>query len=92
VADSEVDIVEIVSPVADAMGALADLIQSIPGSLSGASIAKSDRGTLLLNRRAWELFGASLNSALPKLVIAHPASDDAKPLKFLLVSAHPPDS
>lgn len=86
VSGSTIDTVEIVSPVADAMGILADLIKEVPGSLAGASIAKSDRGTLLLNAHAWNLFGDRLKEALPELAIAHPAPDESKPLKFLLVA------
>src|SRR4051812_19544726 len=89
VTDSEADFVEIVSPVADAMGVLADLIAEVRDRLSGASIAKSDQGTLLLNGYAWELFGDRLNEALPNLVVARPARSESKALKFLLVVSGP---
>ena len=77
---------EIVSPVADAMAVLADAMQGSAGSLSGASIAKSVSGTLLLNAHAWNLFGETLRRDLPDLVVvqARPAS---KPLRFLLTTS-----
>lgn len=84
--------IEIVSPVADAMGALADLMQRTRGSLAGASIAKSDRGTLLLNAHAWSLFGDALRSELADLVVLQPARDSSKPIKFVLVTSEMPAS
>jgi hypothetical protein len=80
------DQVEIISPVADALGVLADLIPRVPGSLAGASIAKSDHGTLLLNTYAWSLFSKALREALPSLVVAQPARDFSKPLRFVITA------
>jgi hypothetical protein len=85
-ATSASDTVEIVSRVSDALGALADLISNVPGSLAGASIAKSDRGTLLLNRRAWELFGEPLCERIPELRVVEPAHAASKPLKIVLAA------
>lgn len=79
--------VEIVAPIADAMGELARLVSHVPGSLAGASIARSVSGTLLLNAAAWTLFGDALKRALPAIVTRIPAASSAKPLKFLLLSA-----
>jgi hypothetical protein len=86
------DTVEVVSRVSDALGALADLISEMPGSLDGASIAKSDHGTLLLNRRAWEIFGDALHSRIPELHVVKPAHPFSKPLKFVLVASPLPRS
>lgn len=82
--------IEIVSPVADAMGVLADLMQRTRGGLAGASIAKSDRGTLLLNSHAWSLFGDALRNELAGLVVFQPARDSSKPIKFVLVTSEMP--
>jgi hypothetical protein len=78
--------IEIVAPVADALGVLADLLQRTRGSLAGASIAKSDRGTLLLNSHAWSLFGEALQSELAGLIVLQPARDSSKPIRFVLVT------
>jgi hypothetical protein len=86
------DTVEVVSRVSDALGALADLISEMPGRLGGASIAKSDHGTLLLNRRAWELFGDALQSRIPELHVVKPAHPFSKPMKFVLVASPLPRS
>ena len=82
--------IEIVSPVADAMGVLAELMQRTRGSLAGASIAKSDRGTLLLNAHAWSLFGEALRRELPDLLVLQPARDSSTPIKFVLVTDEMP--
>lgn len=82
--------IEIVSPVADAMGVLADLMQQAHGSLAGASIAKSDRGTLLLNSHAWSLFGEALHRELADLVVLKPARDSSTPIRFVLVTHEMP--
>ena len=84
------DSVEIVSPIADAMKALAKAIQDTPGSLWGASIATSARGTLILNRAAWRLFECDLRRDIPDLVIVEPARDASQPLRFLLFATSPP--
>jgi hypothetical protein len=86
------DTVEIVSRVSDALGALADLIRDVPGGLAGASIAKSDRGTLLLNRRAWELLGEPLRKRIPELRFVQPAHASSKPLKVVLAASPPPQA
>lgn len=78
--------VEIVSPVADAIGVLAELVTTMPTSLAGASIAKSDHGTLLLNPYAWSLFGDELKRRLPGLTIVQPARSASKPIKFVIQS------
>jgi hypothetical protein len=87
---SHVQGIEIVSPVADAMGVLADLMQQMRGSLAGASIAKSDRGTLLLNAHAWSLFGEALQRELAGLVVVHPARESSKPIRFVLATNEMP--
>ena len=81
--------VEIVSPVADALGVLAELVTITPTSLAGASIAKSDHGTLLLNPYAWALFAEELRKRLPGLTIAQPARPMSKPIKFVIESGDP---
>jgi hypothetical protein len=86
VAASAFDTVEIVSRVSDALGALADLIREVSGGLAGASIAKSDHGTLLLNQRAWDLFGELLRDRIPDLRIVQPAHASSKPLKYVLTA------
>ena len=85
-ASSSSTTVESIAPVADALGVLADLIPKMPGALAGASIAKSDHGTLLLNAYVWSLFGESLRQALPSLTVAQPARDFSRPLKFVLTA------
>lgn len=79
--------VEIISPVADALGELADLVTAASGQLTGASLGKSERGTLLLNARAWELFGAELRRRLPEMVVHEPSRDGLTPIRFILVSS-----
>ena len=51
--------------------------------LPGAAIAISERGTLLLNQRAWSLCGSMLE-ALPNLEATEASLEDAKPVRFLL--------
>jgi len=72
------------------MGALADLVQRTQGSLAGASIAKSDRGTLLLNAQAWALFGEALKREIAGLVVVMPARDSSKPIRFVLATSEMP--
>jgi hypothetical protein len=85
-----VERIEIVSPIADAMGVLAELMQQASGKLAGASIAKSDRGTLLLNPHAWSLFGEALRRELADLVVITPARDSSTPIRFVLVTSEMP--
>ena len=68
------------------MGVLAELVATMPTSLAGASIAKSNHGTLLLNAYAWSLFSEPLKRALPSLVVAQPVRDFSKPLRFVLTA------
>jgi len=82
--------IEIVSPVADALGVLADLMQRTREGLAGASIAKSDRGTLLLNSHAWSLFGDALQRELAGLIVLKPARDSSKPIRFVLATHEVP--
>jgi hypothetical protein len=82
--------IEIVSPIADAMGVLADLMQRTRGSFAGASIARSDRGTLLLNAQAWALFGEALHRELVGLVVLQPARDSSRPIRFVLATHEMP--
>ena len=84
------DSVEILSPIADAMKALAKAIQETPGSLWGASIATGARGTLILNRAAWRLFESDLRREIPDLVIVEPARAASQPVRFLLMTTPPP--
>jgi hypothetical protein len=77
---------EVLSPVADALGVLADLVSTVRGKLAGASIAKSDRGTLLFNGRAWDLFASGLHRELPGLVVMQPAREDSKPIRFVMTA------
>jgi len=85
-----VQCVEIVSPVADALGVLADLMHRTREGLAGASIAKSDRGTLLLNLHAWSLFGEALQRELAGLVVLKPARDSSRPIRFVLATHEMP--
>ncbi|HET7924864.1 MAG TPA: hypothetical protein VFL30_08190 [Rhodanobacteraceae bacterium] len=82
--------IEIVSPVADALGVLADLMPLTRASLAGASIAKSDKGTLLLNSHAWSLFGEALHRELAGLIVLEPARESSKPMRFVLVTTEMP--
>jgi hypothetical protein len=77
--------IEVMGPIADALGALAKAIQHTPGSLAGASIAVSEHETLLLNERAWALF-AEVLATLPNLA-TRPAPAQSKPLRFLLIGS-----
>lgn len=79
--------IEIVSPVADALGELADLVTTTSGDLKGASLGKSERGTVLLNARAWELFGDELRRRLPQMVVHEPSREGLTPIRFILVSS-----
>jgi hypothetical protein len=78
--------VEVVGPIVDALNVLAKAIERTPDTLLGASIAVTERGTLLLNQRAWILFAAALKT-LPTLVTKHASRDDSKPIRFLLVAS-----
>jgi len=77
--------IEVTGPVADVLGTLARAIQSSPAALSGASIAVTERETLLLNERAWTLFAEAL-VALPDLATRASAPERSKPIRFLLLS------
>ncbi len=84
---SSVDLwVEVVGPIVEALNVLARAIQETPDTLAGASIAVTERGTLLLNQRAWILFAAPLKT-LPMLVTKHSSRDESKPIRFLLVAS-----
>jgi hypothetical protein len=78
--------VEVVGPIVDALNVLAREIHQTPDTLRGASIAVTERGTLLLNQRAWILFASALKT-LPTLVTKHSSRDESKPIRFLLVGA-----
>jgi hypothetical protein len=78
--------VEIVGPIVDALHVLARAIQATHGSLAGASIAVTERGTLLLNQRAWIMFAAALKT-LPELITKHSSREESKPIRFLLVAS-----
>lgn len=77
--------IEITGPIADVLGALARAIQQTPGALAGASIAVTERETLLLNERAWALFADAL-AALPDLSTRTSIPAPSKPIRFLLLS------
>jgi hypothetical protein len=79
--------VEVVGPIVDALNVLAREIHQTPDALTGASIAVTERGTLLLNQRAWILFAAALKT-LPTLVTKHSSRDESKPIRFLLVASN----
>ncbi|HEY4137227.1 MAG TPA: hypothetical protein VGN65_02135 [Casimicrobiaceae bacterium] len=78
--------VEVVGPIVDALNVLARAIHETPDTLTGASIAVTGRGTLLLNQRAWILFAAALKT-LPALVTKHSSRDESKPIRFLLIAS-----
>ena len=78
--------VEVVAPIVDALNVLARAIHETPGTLGGASIAVTERGTILLNQRAWILFAAALKT-LPALVTKHSSRDESRPIRFLLVAS-----
>lgn len=78
--------VEVVGPIRDALNVLARAIQDTPDPLAGASIAVTERGTLLLNQRAWIMFAAALKT-LPALVTQHSSRDESKPIRFLLMAS-----
>ncbi|HJT99359.1 MAG TPA: hypothetical protein VJ696_13665 [Rhodanobacteraceae bacterium] len=70
-------------PLPDAFRALANCVEHEAMELPGAAIAISERGTLLLNQRAWSLCGSMLE-ALPNLEATEASLEDAKPVRFLL--------
>lgn len=78
--------VEVVGPIIDALNVLARAIHETPETLAGASIAVTERGTLLLNQRAWILFASALKT-LPTLVTQHSSRDESKPIRFLLIAS-----
>jgi hypothetical protein len=78
--------VEVVGPIVEVLNVLARAIHETPDTLAGASIAVTERGTLLLNQRAWILFAAPLKT-LPMLVTRHSSRDESKPIRFLLVAS-----
>ncbi len=89
--DGPVDLsVEVVGPIVDALNVLARAIHETPEALTGASIAVTERGTLLLNQRAWILFAAALKT-LPALVTRHSSRDESKPIRFLLIAGSEAD-
>lgn len=75
--------VEVTHPLADAMHALAQCIEHAPQGLSGACIAITRGGTLLLNRRAWELCRSALEG-LPALQTTETRLENADTVRFLL--------
>lgn len=77
--------VEVVAPVAEVMSLLSGEILQEPTSLTGASIAVTERDTLILNALAWALFAESLQ-ALPGLRTRVAAPAEVKPVRFLLSS------
>ena len=77
--------VEVIGPIVDALNVLARAIHETPDSLSGASIAVTERGTLLLNQRAWILFAAALKT-LQALTTKHSSREASKPIRFLLMA------
>ena len=78
--------VEVVGPIVDALNVLARAIHETRDPLHGASIAVTERGTLLLNQRAWILFASALKT-LPALVTQHSSREASKPIRFLLVAS-----
>lgn len=78
--------VEIVGPIVEALHVLAQAIQATHGSLTGASIAVTERGTILLNQRAWILLAPTLKT-VPSLVTRHSSREESKPIRFLLVAS-----
>jgi hypothetical protein len=78
--------VEVLGPIVDALNVLAREIHQTPDALTGASIAVTERGTLLLNQRAWILFASALKT-LPTLITKHSSRDESKPIRFLLVAS-----
>jgi hypothetical protein len=81
--------VEIVGPIVDALHVLARAVQGTRDSLAGVSIGVTERGTLLLNQRAWILFAAALKT-LPSLVTKHSSCEESKPIRFLLLAGGEP--
>jgi|KBSMisStandDraft_5_1062788.scaffolds.fasta_scaffold176462_3 hypothetical protein len=77
--------VEVTEPLADVMHLLSGQILQEPTSLTGASIAVTEQGTLILNALAWALFAESLK-ALPGLRTRVVAACEMKPVHFLLSS------
>lgn len=78
--------VEVVDPLADAMNLLAGAIQATSGELTGVSIALTDVGTLVLNQRAWLMYGEALKT-LYGLKTRHVTRDETKPVRSLLIAA-----
>ena len=78
--------VEVVGPIVEALHVLAQAIQATHGSLAGASIAVTERGTILLNQRAWILLAPTLKT-VPSLVTRHSSREESKPIRFLLVAS-----
>jgi len=78
--------VEVIGPIVDALNVLAREIHQTPDTLVGASIAVTERGTLLLNQRAWIVFASALKT-LPTLITKHSSRDESKPIRFLLVAS-----
>ena len=78
--------VEVVGPIVDSLNVLARVIPESRGTLTGASIAVTERGTLLLNQRAWILFASPLKT-VPALVTKHSTCEASKPIRFLLVAS-----
>jgi hypothetical protein len=78
--------VEVLGPIVDVLNVLARAIHETRETLDGASIAVTERGTLLLNQRAWILFAAALKT-LPALITQHSSREASKPIRFLLVAA-----
>lgn len=83
--------VEVVGPIVDALNVLARAIHETRDTLDGASIAVTERGTLLLNQRAWILFATALKT-LPALITKHNSREASKPIRFLLVASSEADS
>lgn len=83
-------LVEVVGPIVAAMNVLAREIDSTSDTLSGASVAVTERGTLLLNQRAWIVFASALKT-LPALATQHSSREESKPIRFLLLAGDHPE-
>jgi len=78
--------IEILAPVEQARSIIGRALQELPNLPAGLSIGASERGTILLNAKAWATFHSPLK-ALNNLQIQHP--HDPKPpsaLKFYVLT------
>ena len=78
--------IEILAPVEQARTIIGQALQDLSSVPTGISVGSSERGTILLNAKAWATFHTPLK-ALPNLQIQHPGDPAmTRALKFYVLT------